>query len=62
MANLKSVPMDRVRDVLYNIEQFKLDALKLPEIKNKLNGKQAKTAAPLANTRKGESVDGPVYG
>jgi hypothetical protein len=36
MINLKSVPMDRIRDVLYNIEQFKQDALKLPEIKNKM--------------------------
>ena len=28
------VPIDRVRDVLYNIEQFKGDALKLPDIKS----------------------------
>ena len=64
MANIKNVPMDRIRDMLYNIEQFKQDAFKLPEIKSKISsGKQIKTAAlQLANSRKGESVDGPVYG
>jgi len=30
---LQKVPLDKIRDVLYNIEQFKGDALKLPEIK-----------------------------
>ena len=30
---MQKVPIDRVRDVLYNIEQFKADALKLPDIK-----------------------------
>ena len=28
------MPIDRIRDVLYNIEQFKGDALKLPNISN----------------------------
>ena len=33
LNNMQKVPIDRVRDVLYNIEQFKGDALKLPDIK-----------------------------
>ena len=32
LENLQKVPIDRIRDVLYNIEQFKGDALKLPNI------------------------------
>ena len=46
---MQKVPIDRVRDVLYNIEQFKGDALKLPDIKSNMgksnsgsNGKSAK--------------------
>jgi len=34
LNQMQKVPIDRIRDVLYNIEQFKLDALKLPEIKS----------------------------
>jgi hypothetical protein len=33
---MQKVPIDRIRDVLYNIEQFKSDALKLPEIKSSM--------------------------
>ena len=33
LNQMQKVPIDRVRDVLYNIEQFKADALKLPDIK-----------------------------
>lgn len=64
LVNLKSVPMDRIRDVLYNVDQFKQDAFKLPEIQNKVStSKQNKTTSSnVANTRKGEQVDGPVYG
>ena len=36
LNNLTKVPVDRIRDVLYNIEQFKGDALKLPDINNQL--------------------------
>lgn len=32
MNQLQRVPLERIRDVLYNIEQFRGDALKLPEI------------------------------
>jgi hypothetical protein len=58
---LQKVPIDRIRDVLYNIEQFKMDALKLPSIKG--NAKmQPKTAVTGILLKKEESVDGPVYG
>ena len=30
---LHKLPIDRIRDVLYNIEQFKSDALILPDLK-----------------------------
>jgi hypothetical protein len=30
---MQKVPIDRIRDVLYNVEQFKTDALKLPNIR-----------------------------
>lgn len=51
--------------MLYNIEQFKPDALKLPEIKQ--NSKQSQKSSGVAggvmnNSKRGESVDGPVIG
>lgn len=36
LNQMQKVPIDRIRDVLYNIEQFKSDALKLPEIKSNM--------------------------
>ena len=39
MNTMHKVPIDRVRDVLYNIEQFKGDALKLPDIKSNFGKK-----------------------
>lgn len=36
LNQMQKVPIDRIRDVLYNIEQFKSDALKLPEIKSSM--------------------------
>lgn len=60
---LQKVPMDRIRDVLYNIEQFKPDALKLPSIKSNMklpNSQRAGVTGMLL--KKEESVDGPVYG
>lgn len=35
MNQIQKVPVERIRDVLYNIEQFKSDAFKLPEIRAK---------------------------
>jgi len=40
LDNLQKVPVDRIRDVLYNIEQFKGDALKLPNISNQIVSKR----------------------
>jgi hypothetical protein len=37
MNQITKVPLERIRDVLYSIEQFRGDALKLPEIKAKGN-------------------------
>lgn len=34
LDNLDNIPIDLIRDVLYNIEQFKDDAFILPEISN----------------------------
>lgn len=48
MAVLQKVPLDRIRDVLYNIEQFKADALKLPNINTSFNRKE-RTAAKSSN-------------
>lgn len=63
------MPIDRIRDVLYNIEQFKADALKLPEIKSNMalklptTGKGGSQTGVLRNNSNSkESVDGPVYG
>ena len=54
---LHKLPIDRVRDVLYNIEQFKSDALLLPEIK------QAADKSSLKSESLGKSADGgPIYG
>ena len=59
MAMLQKVPLDRIRDVLYNIEQFKADALKLPNINTNFNRKErgAASASKITN-----QSDGPVYG
>lgn len=34
LADLAKTPAEKIRDTLYNIEQFKGDAAKLPEIKS----------------------------
>ena len=41
---LHKLPIDRVRDILYNIEQFKSDALLLPEIKSSGDKKSEKSS------------------
>lgn len=53
------MPLDRIRDVLYNIEQFKADALKLPNITTNFNRKER--GAGAAGKTASQS-DGPVYG
>jgi len=58
LSNMQKVPIDRVRDVLYNIEQFKGDALKLPDIKTNFG----KDRSFSQGKGKGSDVDGPVYG
>lgn len=40
LTQLQKVPLDRIRDVLYNIEQFKTDALKLPNISTSFKAKE----------------------
>ena len=66
LNQMHKVPIDRIRDVLYNIEQFKLDAFKLPEIKSalpiKLQASSKTSVTGILNSKKGESIDGPVYG
>ena len=54
---LHKLPIDRVRDVLYNIEQFKGDALLLPEIKTSNDRRNEK------QNSMGKVLDGgPIYG
>ena len=50
LTGLQKTPIERIRDVLYNIEQFKSDALLLPDIKQ-----------PMDKSGKGD-VSGPIYG
>ena len=57
---LHKLPIDRVRDILYNIEQFKSDALLLPEIKSASSKKSDKSAS-LGKTQDG-GQGGPIYG
>ena len=54
---LHKLPIDRVRDILYNIEQFKSDALLLPEIKS-ASSKKIDKSASAGKTQDG----GPIYG
>ena len=62
LTNLQKVPIDRIRDVLYNIEQFKGDALKLPNISSSLAVKKERSG-PLGNGKTVSTSDGgPVYG
>lgn len=35
MNQIQKVPIERIRDILYSIEQFRSDALLLPEIQVK---------------------------
>ena len=53
LNNLTKVPVDRIRDVLYNIEQFKGDALKLPNINNSLAA-QRKERGSVKNNAKSD--------
>lgn len=59
MNNLDKVPIDRIRDILYNIEQFKADALKLPNLSNAL-AKRKERGAGAGKVASGP--DGPIYG
>ncbi len=61
LENLQKVPIDRIRDVLYNIEQFKGDALKLPNISTGFAAKKERGFGG-ANKDKTKTEDGPVYG
>ena len=58
LTMLPKVPLDRIRDVLYNIEQFKADALKLPNINATVSRRERGSAA----TKNVPQSDGPVYG
>lgn len=60
LNNLSKVPVDRIRDVLYNIEQFKGDAAKLPNIAAPITNKKDRGA--LRSTQKAAEVGGAVYG
>ena len=65
MNQLLRVPVERIRDVLYNIEQFRSDALKLPEIQTKgvAGGLSVGGANGLAGSQLSAKADGgPVYG
>jgi len=53
------VPLDRIRDVLYYIEQFKADALKLPNINTKF---KSKDRASSNSGKSAAGAEGPVYG
>ena len=55
---LSKVPLDRIRDVLYNIEQFKADALKLPNINTNFGRKER----GLGSSKSSSLQEGPVYG
>ena len=59
LGMLPKVPLDRIRDVLYNIEQFKADALKLPNINNGSVNRRERGQGPVKNI---PQADGPVYG
>ena len=62
---MQKVPIDRVRDVLYNIEQFKGDALKLPDIKSSFGKKGTDRTNSFSQNKlsgSGEKESGPVYG
>ena len=61
LNNLQKVPTDRIRDVLYNIEQFKGDALKLPNISNQLANRRERGSARSAQ-KQTNSEQGAVYG
>lgn len=50
--------MDHIRQVLYNVERFKGDALKLPEINSKVNNGQDMRQTGLSDKTDG----GPIYG
>jgi hypothetical protein len=66
LNQLQRVPIDRMRDVLYNIEQFKGDALKLPDIKTtmsmKLTSGSRTGASGFGGAKGAKDADGPVYG
>ena len=58
MNQISRVPIERIRDVLYSIEQFRADALKLPEIQVK-----GSPASAQPGSQPSERTDGgPVYG
>ena len=62
---MQKVPIDRVRDVLYNIEQFKGDALKLPDIKSSFGKKGTDRTNSFSQNKlsgSSEKDSGPVYG
>ena len=59
--NLQKVPIDRIRDVLYNIEQFKGDALKLPDIKQGFSKKQDRSSMGRTKANS-EATSGAVIG
>ena len=56
------MPVDRIRDVLYNIEQFKGDALKLPNINNNLAGQRKERGGAKSASRQANSEQGAIYG
>jgi len=65
LHQITKVPIERIRDVLYNIEQFKGDALKLPEIKPRSfqgNGATKYKTSSKSGFGKNDGPGGPVYG
>jgi len=47
---MQKVPLDRIRDVLYNIEQFKADALKLPNINTSFGRRERGTGSAKSSS------------
>ena len=62
LENLTKVPIDRIRDVLYNIEQFKGDALKLPNISNQIPNRRERASARSTQKSNNSETGGAVYG
>ena len=56
------MPIDRIRDILYNIEQFKADALKLPNIGPSERPALKERSSSKSKGKQASSDQGAVYG